>query len=506
MASKLPPYGSVYDTLYKIPAIRRLILDFSLKSVTEAYVALVTRVVPGPLSLSYFVPPTLLVTALLIPPESLSRRAAISFFLLPSYAATIHAWLTMGGVDVISVNAVVWSTYLLAFKDPKKDFRRLWRPNEAPSYLKSSPQTSSSNGSSRTQHECQPQSKSNAKQQVSVDLPRFVEEPYPSDFLARVHWVGTLLLSLRLEDWKIGEKAHDSRRDLAPEPPSRKQAVLALLPGIIGQTLFFPLLIQLARYDPGIHSLQPLRDSEPATVQFIRSLVPASIMSPLLLGFYSLSLVYGSFVFLVPVAILANYLLNIPPLQWSLHRLPPFFGSFAGVLDYGVSGIWGKWWHQLMRISVSAPGRTLASWLGLDPRKPLSGFATFALQVSSAFIVSGLVHMGMVPPLHPEAARLRLCMLGFFSVQIVAVISEALFVVAWRRTGLGWLSNSGNVLVKTALRVARLVWAVGWMCFSLRWLMAPFDLLGWWEGWWFMWPVPGLAMFLTRYSGGEWIP
>ena len=40
-------------------------------------------------------------------------------------------------------------------------------------------------------------------------------------------------------------------------------------------------------------------------------------------------------------------------------HLPSAFGSFDQVLDRGLAGFWGAWWHQTFRFGFEAPGRWL---------------------------------------------------------------------------------------------------------------------------------------------------
>ena len=40
-------------------------------------------------------------------------------------------------------------------------------------------------------------------------------------------------------------------------------------------------------------------------------------------------------------------------------HLPSIYGSFAQVLDRGLAGFWGGWWHQTFRFAFEAPARYL---------------------------------------------------------------------------------------------------------------------------------------------------
>lgn len=43
-------------------------------------------------------------------------------------------------------------------------------------------------------------------------------------------------------------------------------------------------------------------------------------------------------------------------------HLPSIYGSFAQVLDRGLAGFWGGWWHQTFRFAFEAPARYLIAW------------------------------------------------------------------------------------------------------------------------------------------------
>ncbi|PSR90443.1 hypothetical protein BD289DRAFT_505143 [Coniella lustricola] len=77
-----------------------------------------------------------------------------------------------------------------------------------------------------------------------------------------------------------------------------------------------------------------------------------------------------------------------------LWRYSSVYGSFTySVLDRGMAGFWGGWWHQTFRPAFSAPGFWLThpqqrSWTGLDPHSSASKMITGFL----AFAQSGFLH------------------------------------------------------------------------------------------------------------------
>ncbi|KAK4934685.1 hypothetical protein LTR66_015556, partial [Elasticomyces elasticus] len=185
-------------------------LDYT--SLKHHYTALIQHRIPGPNSISYFIPFVLLPLALLIPPSVLSRWQLCAVFLPVIYGCVFHAWIAMDGVDVISVDKLLWATYFLALKDTRREFRRLSKVVGG-------------------------RSRENANAVVSGekdvaevrDVVRYNEESYPERFSERLFWVGELLISLRLTDWKINEPSHDMKQPAPPTNPGHLRFITTAL-------------------------------------------------------------------------------------------------------------------------------------------------------------------------------------------------------------------------------------------------------------------------------------
>ena len=513
--------------------------------VTTGYVRLVTEYVPGPLSLSYFVPFILLPLALTISPSRLSHQQLCQYFLPPIYASVFHAWYAMGGVDVISVDGLLWATLLIGFRDVREDFQLLVmdppsgeiletrtsngtvmangvaerQRNDKLSTKRSTGRMSreAKSGNAVTHHGLQPTSQDGISAQ-----------PYPVDLFPRFKWVLTLLASTRFHGWLTGSSSRDTHqlRNFR-RYPSRTQYVASILPWFVfTQCCLLPLTLQLAIYDPAVTSLSPalqprhwllpfskVATPSSSTVRFLYYHVPAVILRPLTTGLYALGVLSGNYYQRAGFVVLSNYLFGLPSDAWSLHTLPDYFGPFSSVLDHGVGGFWGQWWHQHMRIMASGPGLALADFIGLteqrlnkegDSRRNVLWNCRYTLQVLSGFLFSGITHMGLVPPLVPGAMGLRLRIAGFFSLQAVAVILERLVTITFDKWG-GNPRQRTSTHSSTALgwlqRALRLVWVLGWLCLTLQLLERPFDKLGWWK----LYPPPGYPKKIAYYAKGDWI-
>ena len=102
---------------------RTLRATAALNSAMITYTDLVRHIVPGPRSISWFIPLIVLPVALVIPRTVLSRWQSIGIFMPVVTISVLHAWMIMGTVDVITSNALLWSFFLLAVKDPWREFR-----------------------------------------------------------------------------------------------------------------------------------------------------------------------------------------------------------------------------------------------------------------------------------------------------------------------------------------------------------------------------------------------
>lgn len=83
-------------------------------------------------------------------------------------------------------------------------------------------------------------------------------------------------------------------------------------------------------------------------------------------------------------------LLGPPVLGFRAHpwHLPSMTGSFTQVLDRGLSGFWGSWWHQTFRFGFSAPTK----WLIHNGYVKEKSTAATVVGALVAFVTSGFLH------------------------------------------------------------------------------------------------------------------
>jgi len=429
---------------------------------TNFYTHLTHHIVPGPNSSCYFIPCILLPLALLIPPSKLSHNSLCLVFVPIMYACQIHAW-SIGGMDVISINLTLWSFVLLVLRDPRKTHRRIWVYSG----------TADGKGSEGAGE-------------------RIVEEPYPVDIQKRIAWVLTLLVSLRLTGWKIGEQAHDRRQ---PPPRLSRSAFLKVaLSTVVQSYLILDVASSYVQTDPyfttsgmGVGEPFPTPTPEmPTLLVVLRLLPPRVVRSSVLAG-----QIYGmvtSLFFIPTLPAVGLNVLGLVPDEWSPQTWPVFFGDFSAIGERGLRGLWGSWWHRMNKQITATHGRAAAETMGIHSNSTPG----YALSVISAFFFSGIIHMGMIPP-RPESALLTANMMRFyvavffwvqilaFGVELIASKLVAHFVPTIQR--------------RSVTKTLVLLWAAAWLCLTLPLLTIPFREIGYWHYY-------GLPVSVIRGLGG----
>ena len=408
------------------------------------YHYLTHHIVPGPNSSSYFFPLVLLPVALLIPPSILSHRQLGLLFLPIIYACQIHAWLT-SSMDVISINLTLWSFVLLVWRDPRRTHRRVYVLQER------------IDGKKR--EEC-------------------VEEAYPADSSKRIPWVLTLLVSLRLTGWKIGEPSHDQTQP--PPGKSRLTFLKGALRTVIKSYIILDASCFYAQTDPYFSASNmsidepypPPTSAMPAFLVLLRLLPPRLLRSSVLAG-QIYAMVPGLF-FLPTLPAVGLNALGFWPNEWSPQTWPEFFGKFSAVGERGLRGLWGSWWHGMNRQITATHGGAVADVL----RIPSKSSARYMVLVTSAFFFSGVIHAGLIPP-EPESKSLsahmmRLHVAGFFWAQIPAFGVEL-------ATSELVDHFAPNATRRSLVRVLVMVWVAGWLCLTLPLLTVPFREIGYWH-------------------------
>ncbi|KUI66559.1 hypothetical protein VM1G_01406 [Cytospora mali] len=181
-----------------------------------------------------------------------------------------------------------------------------------------------------------------------------------------------------------------------------------------------------------------------------------------------------------------------------LWHYPSTYGAFApNVLDKGLAGFWGGWWHQTFRVAFSAPSAWLARRGHMDPRsgggRAAAGLIAFA---QSAFLHS-LGSVSCLPPSRPWAPPV------FFMLAWAGVLAQAAACGAARPVTArvpAPARRAGNLVFVFAWLNATQCWFCDDMARAGIWLLEPVPVsflralgLGkpgdsWWRWDWAMWP------------------
>lgn len=416
---------------------------------------------------------------------------------------------------------LVWCTTLFVFMDVERDFQRIER-GAKPS---AEDHTSSSNN----------QNKSNQTENNDQPIHNlFHWQPYPRKFFHRLEWCAGLLFNLRGPEWNwrvphLGPLPQSVHKQLQREFPANKfrsedgatcltskQRLWAAFRTFLQSYILIDILKAVMMRDPyfrgtaGCDSIPPFPFTYlapfPRLVTSYRYLLSCmgvyvalnfvTSLNPIF--FLGLSLAFPN----------ASRKLTAAPLDEAWMYADSFGPFISPVLDHGLAGCWGRWWHQLFRNGFTATARWILKWL---PTKwAANAQIKQIVSIVVAFTISGLIHAcGSYTQLletHPFSGPFL-----FFSLQSVAIICEDIFkkVIFSRLPFAGtprWLRRTGNA-----------VFVLFWLLYSggfiaddfargALWLMEPVPFsplrglgLANGEGWW-CWREP----WFQRWSDGTY--
>lgn len=315
------------------------------------------------------------------------------------------------GVGLISAWGTLWTGAIMFFNDCQDDFQRIERLETT-----EEPVSNGSVDSSRPQARKRP-----SKGSAHKEGPLYWQSYPANSFKDRLDWVFDVFCNFRGVGWNfqthgipplpVWAQEDLSRANTDTNPTSisdqsiegselvvsktgirRYTSHEALLRHCIPTLIygFFALdLIKLLMHaDPYFwgYTTTPLLppwlpSSSPIIVKSVRLLLSLAGIYTALLEIFTLGPVFFAFLHW-----LAPSLVSLRGESWM--NPPDFYGDFSAVLDKGLAGWWGSWWHQTFRFAFEAPATALLAHYKIPKSSPKGKL----LSLWIAFFLSGCLH------------------------------------------------------------------------------------------------------------------
>ncbi|KAF6818628.1 hypothetical protein CSOJ01_01793 [Colletotrichum sojae] len=398
----------------------------------------------------------------------------------------------------------------LVFTAPQFDFERVARrkvtrsPSPKPSRKSSRSNSPASNGLRKRAGSKKRRNSKVVAPDVHLDEYEYYWQSYPENgtFVERLGWVVDLYTNFRGVGWSWAVPSVPS-----PAPPERPHTEELVKMETIQYETFV-----------GCHTYRDQRDF------LLRKLIPISI-SYLILDWFKVKsvedpyFIFGNHPFPLPphlastpvwlltfyrhtgiictlyAAIVMTFSLHdlfqyfvlsrVFPLRGELWQYSTVFGSFSQVLDRGLAGFWGAWWHQTFRHSFSAPG----NWLVEHGYLKKGTRGTKLVIMSIAFWLSGLLHGAGSVTAIPDTNWLKPC--SFFWASGVGVLLQHAVCSA--------LKPRISRLPRSVRRLGNLLFVFAWLQVTVKPLADDFAE----TGLWLVEPVPLSVVRALGFGRGE---
>jgi hypothetical protein len=353
------------------------------------------------------------------------------------------------GIGLVNAWSVAWVGAIIVCNDAQTDFMRIERTEGVFGSNPDGPNAKNrQDESARTKDG---EMNHNAKDDVvdSSAGPRdrhgqFAWQPYPlGPFIERLDWVLDIFCNFRGMGWNwrtsalppppkyIQEQLHANSGDVVPKHSYRIHA---------GQVKLYTNRNELLRKNAwrlakGYLVMDALKTAmmwDPYFWGYVDR-APPSYLPSMLTSSPVLTHIYHLALSMLAVKYALQTIFSLGPLFFSGLLSPSLLGAraepwmypetwapYSIVLDKGLAGWWGNWWHQTFRFAFQEPSRKMIEVLELDRRSA----GAKALQLFVAFFLSGCVHgcgsytaTGDTNPIRGPMA--------FFLLQAVGIFAEA---------------------------------------------------------------------------------
>jgi hypothetical protein len=332
------------------------------------------------------------------------------------------------------------------------------------------------------------------KNRVEVDKAASTEEyfwqSYPDTFLERFEWVTDMLVNFRGPGWnwaistlpspplsitkQVGKFDEESARTGRSKTglvrfDTREEVFNFYVPRFIAYYFLTDLIKTVMMQDP-YFLFGPTTYALPP---FLAGLSPTAL------------LIFREALSATGIVVIIELAFQIAPLCFCLllgpsligQRGEPWYytnswGYFSNILDKGLGGLWGGWWHQTFRFPFSAPTHFLIE------NNYISAHSKYKIPISGffAFGISGLLHAaGSVSQI---AYTKPLNNMIFFLMQAVGIFLQTAFCSMFRPQ----IEN----LPKRMRQIGNFVFVFSWLL-STGWLLTDDFARG---GVWLVEPLP----------------
>ncbi|MCJ1371522.1 hypothetical protein MMC20_002740 [Loxospora ochrophaea] len=491
-----------------------------------------------------FGPYLLILYLLLPPPKSILLSTLIHYARYPVFVFIVYSSVlaivecksatpaVAYGIGLLNAWAILWSATLIIFNDARNDFCRIERREDVThgeidgrtASRKTGSSLDSSNGQALYRRavcgsavtNTAPQAHLNVTPQQDRSSPippdstsSYYWQSLPQTFALRLSWTLDLVSNFRGLGWNflispvplpptpiLSSLDHSTTSSPSASAAgihrysTRRTLLLSKLTTFTLRYLALDLLKVLLMHDPYFWGLLSNGD---------RPTPPPSYLPHLLTSSPSLTYTYRLLLSLTAIHVTLNAIFDLGPLFFAgllgpslLHLRaapwlhPDMWGSFTTVLDRGLSGWWGLWWHQTFRFAFEAPSKFALRKLHWHPKSTKGKL----LQLAVAFASSAFLHACGSYTSWPHSKPLT-GSAAFFLAQGVGVAGQTEAAKVLVR-----LCGGRERIPRWVRRMGNLVFVAAWFYATGGLLMDDFARCGIW----LLEPVP---VSFVRGLGGE---
>jgi hypothetical protein len=398
------------------------------------------------LHIPYLLPgQVLLVCALMVPPSKVQRKDLYTIALPLIWGFDSYYYFSLrGSLGLVASLSSLQALSLLFFRNPRETYVRI--------------------GSSNAFLDCTEDLK---------NLEDANNQRYPLDLITRIRWILSLIYFPSGDSYDsrpANIKIKGSRND----PQWRKKCVIQKALELLFCILAFDAVNTFVPRDPFFSNLTVNIDTPlPSVVpRWIRNVMSPRSFRILLIGTNTyIGLNVGLVVYGLFTALLGG--LGIISEAWGGQDNSTLsFGTPMTIASGGLSGFWGKFWHQQIRNMINDPGKHLMKQLGFPRSSPLARI----VETSGAFFFSGLLHAPLVPFHRPYSRHLRVAF--FFNIQTVGIILEGKVGRLFEE----WFpAKDRGPLIKALAVCTRLIWVWYWFYMTVPSFARELRALGFWD-------------------------